>query len=279
MSLSFSGGTSGADLELKSSQFNKVRKLLHEYCGIYMQEGKEALVKARMMKRIRALGMNSIREYLDFMENDQSGAEFLALVDVLTTNKTSFFRENQHFEFLRTEVLPQVRNRDLKWWSAGCSSGEEPVTCAITWAEEMEDRGNGTLRILATDISHKVLNIAKRAEYPEERFAGIPKFVLHRYFRKSGASPPTYHVHPNIRNMIHYGRLNLKEQWPMKGPFHVIMCRNVMIYFNRETQQELTARFTRLLEPGGYFFLGHSESLSGHHPGLKNVRPAVYQKQ
>lgn len=265
-------------IELQHSEFNKVRKLLHDYCGIYIQEGKEALVRARMIKRIRVLKLGSIREYLDYMESDGSGAEFLNLVDVLTTNKTSFFRESQHFDFLRTEVLPKVQNRDLKWWSAGCSSGEEPVSCAITWLEERSESARGSLKILATDISHSMLQIGKQGIYSAERFQGLPGFVVNRYFGKIPGTPPGYQLGPDVRRMISYARLNLKDPWPMKGPFHIIMCRNVMIYFNRETQQQLVKRFQQLLEPGGYLFLGHSESLQGHNPDLRNVRPAVYQK-
>jgi len=265
-------------IELRQGEFNKVRKLLHDYCGIYIQEGKEALVKARMLKRIRFLKLGSIPQYLDYMESDASGAEFLNLVDVLTTNKTSFFRESQHFDFLRTEVLPGVQDRDLKWWSAGCSSGEEPISCAITWLEERTKPARGSLKILATDISQSMLQIGKQGLYPADRFQGLPGFVVNRYFSKVPGIPPSYQLQPEIRRMISYARLNLKQSWPMKGTFHIIMCRNVMIYFNRETQQKLVARFQQLLEPGGYLFLGHSEGLQGSNPELRNVRPAVYQK-
>ena len=265
-------------LELPSSDFNKVRKLLHDYCGIYIQEGKEALVKARMLKRIRLLKLRGFKEYLDYMDSDQSGAEFLALVDVLTTNKTSFFRESQHFEFLRNEVFPHTGNRDLKWWSAGCSSGEEPVSCAITWLEEQSGNSRGSLKILATDIAQSMLQIGKSGVYSAEKLHGIPGFVVNKYFSKVPGHPPSYKLDPSVRKMISYGRLNLKESWPMKGPFHVIMCRNVMIYFNRETQQELVSRFHRLLEPGGYLFLGHSESMQDNSSRFRNIKPAVYKK-
>lgn len=266
-----------ARVELQQSEFDKVRKLLHDYCGIYIQEGKEALVRARMLKRIRFLKLGSFRAYLDYMESDASGAEFLNLVDVLTTNKTSFFRESQHFDFLRSEVLPAVRDRDLKWWSAGCSSGEEPVSCAITWLEERTEPARGSLKILATDISQSMLQTGKQGIYAAERFQGLPGFVVNRYFSKIPGSLPAYLLNQDVRRMISYARLNLKESWPMSGPLHVIMCRNVMIYFNRDTQQQLVSRFQQMLEPGGYLFLGHSESLQGNNPKLRNVRPAVYQ--
>jgi len=266
-------------LELKDSEFNKVRTMLYDYCGINMQEGKEALVKARLLKRIRVLGLGSFRDYFKYIESDNSGGEFLSLVDVLTTNKTSFFRESAHFDFIRTDILPSLTNRSVKWWSAGCSSGEEPISCAITWQEEQEAGMSGNVKIMATDISQPVLQKAKIGEYPAESFRGIPGFVLNKYFDNVSKDSGRYRVKPEIRSMISYGRLNLKEHWPMKGPFHIIMCRNVMIYFNRETQQKLVSRFHSLLEPGGYLFLGHSENISGNNKLFTNIRPAVYQKR
>ncbi|MDG5766761.1 protein-glutamate O-methyltransferase CheR [Balneolales bacterium ANBcel1] len=266
-------------LELKSSEFKKVSTLLYDYCGINMHEGKEALVRARLLKRIRKLGLGSFKEYFDYVESDNAGAEFLSLVDVLTTNKTSFFRESAHFDFIRKEVIPEIRDRHVTWWSAGCSSGEEPVSWAITWLEERVAGHRGSARILATDISSIVLNKAKAGIYPVEHIKGIPEYIRKRYFIKNPADPLTCRITDEVRSMIRYGRLNLKEQWPMKGPFHIIMCRNVMIYFDQPTQKKLIDRFVNMLEPGGYLFLGHSETISGTHSGLKNVRPAVYRKK
>ncbi|MDI6402435.1 protein-glutamate O-methyltransferase CheR [Balneolaceae bacterium ANBcel3] len=266
-------------LELKSSDFNKIRSVLYDYCGIDMHEGKEALVKARVLKRLRMLKMTTFKEYFDYMESDASGAEFLALVDVLTTNKTSFFRESAHFDFIRSEVIPKIHGQNVTWWSAGCSSGEEPVSWAITYLEEKKKGFNGSARILATDISSIVLQKAKRAMYSKENMEGMPDIIRRDYFMRSPMDPDMYQVKENVRSMIRYGRLNLKEAWPMKGPFHIIMCRNVMIYFDRPTQSKLVDRFCDLLAPGGYLFLGHSESISGSSHGLKNIKPAVYQKK
>ncbi len=256
-----------------------VRKRLLDYCGIDISDGKEALVKARILKRIRRLGVRNFEDYFDYIEMDKSGAEFLALVDVLTTNKTSFFRESTHFDFIRSEIIPEIRNRNVTWWSAGCSSGEEPVSWAITYLEEKKAGTGGSVRILGTDISGTVLQKAKRGLYAQELLNGIPGFIRKRYFKKSSVDPDKYEVAEKVRSMIRYGRLNLKDSWPMSGPFHIIMCRNVMIYFNRSTQEKLIDRFYNMLEPGGYLFLGHSESISGNHSGMTNVKPAVYRKK
>lgn len=269
-----SEGKSG--LDLRKSEFQKVRSMLYDYCGINLHDGKEALVRARLMKRIRKLGMNSFEEYLNFLETDESGAEFLSLVDVLTTNKTSFFRENEHFDFIRREVIPNMAGRHVKWWSAGCSSGEEPVTCSIILQEEKSAMPGAAVKILATDISRDVLQVARTGIYTDQRLSEIPASLRSKYFVK--VEEGKYGVNNSVRQMITYGRLNLQESWPMRGPFHVIMCRNVMIYFNRQTQQELVSRFYNILEPGGYLFLGHSESVTGGNHGFTNIRPAVYQK-
>ncbi|MGM0459281.1 MAG: CheR family methyltransferase [Bacteroidota bacterium] len=265
-----------AQITLGKDDFNRVRKLLHGYSGIYLHEGKEALVRARLMKRIRRLGMVGFQEYLDYVESDETGGEFLSLVDVLTTNKTSFFREKQHYDFLVEMVIPQMSGRQYKWWSAGCSSGEEPVTLAMTLLEQPEFQKRFSIKLLATDLSRDVLQRAKYGVYPPEKTRDLPAYFLKNYFTEQEDG---YQVNPVIRELITYGRLNLLEKWPMRGPFHVIMCRNVMIYFNRETQMELVSRFYDLLEPGGYLFLGHSESVSGKDHGFVNISPAVYQKR
>lgn len=263
-------------LKLSDEEFQKVRQVIHDYSGIFINEGKEALVQSRLMKRIRKTGVRSFSEYFDYIEQDKSGAEFLAMVDVLTTNKTSFFREIKHFDFIQQWVLPEMQGRDVKWWSAGCSSGEEPITTAITLLENKQHVHWNSVKILATDLSNKVLQTAKQGIYPDTRMGDVPAFIKEKYFKSDGVG--LYQVNKNIREMITYGRLNLNDNWPLKGPFHVIMCRNVMIYFNRQTQTQIVEKFYRLLEPGGYLFLGHSEGLPKEVKGFKNLAPAVYQK-
>lgn len=264
-------------MELRRSEFQKVRSMIYDYCGINLHEGKEALVRARLMKRIRKLGMGSFSQYLKYMEGDTSGAEFLALVDVLTTNKTSFFRESRHFDFIRNRVIPEIAGRRVKWWSAGCSTGEEPISCAITLLEEHHKVANGAVKILATDLSGEAVRFAKAGVYSLQKLEGVPNFIRNKYFRK--VRPAYYKASDNVTDMITYGRLNLKKSWPLKGPFHVIMCRNVMIYFDQQTQRELVSRFYDILEPGGYLFIGHSESVPHGNRGFLNMQPSVYQKR
>lgn len=264
---------------LKSSHFLQVRRILHDYTGIYLSDGKEALVRARLIKRLRAHGMGSFDEYLKLIENDPAGKEFLAFVDVLTTNKTNFFRENQHFDYIRDNILPGIQGRNVTWWCAGCSSGEEPYTAAITILEDSTSGSAGRIRILGTDISSTVLHKAKRGEYTEDQVRGVSPQILRKYFNIVSNNPAIYRIDKEVAGMISFARLNLQEQWPMKGPFNVIMCRNVMIYFNRETQQKLISRFYDFLEPGGHLFLGHSESITSFQHRFTNVCPAVYQKR
>ena len=262
-------------MELKKAEFQKVQGLIYKYCGINLHEGKEALVRARLMKRMRKLEIREFSSYLTFMEEDTSGAEFLSLVDVLTTNKTNFFRESKHFDFIRQEVIPAMGNRPVKWWSAGCSTGEEPVSWAITLLEEQR-KWASNVKILATDLSRDVVHFAKEGVYSSKKMAEVPMPVKKKYFR---TLQDGHQVREEVMDMITYGGLNLKKPWPLKGPFHMIMCRNVMIYFNQQTQQRLVSRFCDLLESGGYLFLGHSESVSTENKRFLNVRPAVYQKR
>lgn len=263
-------------MKLKQSHFKTIQQKIYEYCGINLHEGKQALVRARVMKRIRKLGMNDFSQYLEYLEQDGGDKEFLALVDVLTTNKTSFFRESQHFDFIQNKVIPEIKGRrGVKWWSAGCSTGEEAISCSIVLQEQHLKRN--AVKILATDISRDVIQVAKKGVYANKKVSELSPKIRNRYFRRINES--NYQITREVRNMITYGRLNLKRKWPLDGPFHVIMCRNVMIYFNRETQQELVSRFYDLLEPKGYLFIGHSESVANTGNGFDNILPAVYRKK
>lgn len=253
-----------------------VQKMVHEYCGIYMQESKIALVQSRLMKRLRALGLPGFSEYLEYLSADASGQEFLSMIDVLTTNKTSFFREAQHFDFINRHIIPDLNGRTVKWWSAGCSSGQEPVTCAINLLEARGSYPWKSVKILATDLARDIIQEAKQAVYPLAKMKDVPAGIIEKYFNR--LDDQLVQVCPEVLDMITYGRLNLTENWPLKGPFQLIMCRNVMIYFNRQTQKELINKFYHLLEPGGFLFLGHSESISPDNKGFNNVAPAVYQK-
>ena len=264
--------------DLTRDDFGRIRKMVYDYCGINLHDGKQALVRGRLMKRLRMLQMQSFADYLDYVDSDSSNKEFLLLIDILTTNKTSFFRESSHFDFLRDEVIPKLGDGPVKWWSAGCSSGEEPITMAVTLLEELNMVRNPLVKLLATDLSTEVLKVAKEGIYSEDKLEGMPKYMLHKYFRKQAGEKVLYRVQPNVQKMITYGRLNLLGEWPMKGPFQIIMCRNVMIYFDKITQQNLVRRFYDMLEPGGYLFVGHSESVTNKEIGFTTVQPAAYQK-
>ncbi|HSM88810.1 MAG TPA: protein-glutamate O-methyltransferase, partial [Desulfobacterales bacterium] len=252
-----------AAAELNPKQFQKISDMVYRTAGINLKEGKEALVRSRLMKRLRVLGMSRVEDYIEFIDSDQGTGEVAALIDVMTTNKTSFFREVDHFHFLREQVLPGLNRTRVRFWSAACSSGEEPYTLAILLREHLPDVERKDVRILATDISRRMLDKALQAVYPQDVVDEVPSPAYRKYFtaqRKDRSG--SWQVTAEARALVHFTYLNLMDPWPMKGPFQVIFCRNVMIYFDKPTQQELINRFWDYLEPGGHLFVGHSEGLS-----------------
>jgi chemotaxis protein methyltransferase CheR len=214
------------------------------------------------------------------VQEDSTGEALAALIDALTTNHTSFFRESAHFDFLKQTILPALRGRDrLSIWSAACSSGEEPYTIVFCLLEALGEAALSKIRILATDISTRVLASAQRGAYPVERFETMPAAQVHRYLlRGENRWKGWYQVKPALRAAVEFRRLNLMEPFSHLGPFPVIFCRNVMIYFDRPTQQDLVNRLAGCLEPGGYLLIGHAESLNGVEHPLEYIRPAVYGK-
>ena len=203
--------------------------------------------------------------------------ESAKLVDELTTNKTSFFREASHFDVLRNKIIPSLKDRRLRIWSAGCSSGEEPYTLAMTVKEAGTALDGVDVRILATDLSERMLEKARAGVYAEETLADVAPPLRQKYFEPAGEEQ--WRVKPILKSLIQFAPLNLQQAWPMKGPFNAIYCRNVMIYFDRETRQKLVTRYAELLAPGGFFFVGHSESLTGITHTLRYVEPAAYQRE
>ena len=261
---------------LSPAHFERIIALLHAHAGIRMRAGKEGLVRARLTKRLRVLGLSDFDQYLDLVEREPSRREFTEMVDALTTNKTSIFREQAHFDFLQHEVLPSCPG-PIRLWSAGCSSGEEPYTLAMILRETLTEPSARQAKILATDISHRVLATAKAGIYPAESLDEAPRGYVQKYWRPvSGGGAPRLEAGPALRSMIQFGKLNLMEKWPMRGPFDAILCRNVMIYFDKATQQTLVQRYWELLRPGGFLFVGHSESLTGLSHRFQYVQPAVY---
>lgn len=276
-------GPSGLTPQDLEGQFDTISRLMYSISGVHLSEKKRDLVKARLSKRLRTLGWSSLREYVRFVQTAEGKDELARMVDSLTTNKTSFFREPAHFDFVRERILPEyaASGRPLSIWSAGCSSGEEPYTLAMVLSESLADVSRRGDRILATDISQDMLTMARNGVYEESRMADLPEPLLMKWFARR-SDPETkkvqYEVSADLREIVTVARLNLMQRWPMKGPFDFIFCRNVMIYFDRQTRSRLVERFADMLAPGGYLFVGHSESLSSVTQKLRYVQPAVYRK-
>jgi len=266
-------------VQLKEEHFKKISEIVYRSSGINLKKGKEALVRARLAKRLRARGISNVQAYLEYIQSAAGRHEQALFIDAMTTNKTSFFREAEHFNFLRDHVFPELKGDRLRFWSAACSSGEEPYTLAIWLREHLSDIDSRDALILATDISRRMLEKAHLAVYPAETLQSLPSPQFRKYFnRLNGKRTGSYCVVDSIRKMVRLAWLNLLEPWPMKGTFNVIFCRNVMIYFDRPTQQQLIHRFYELLEPGGYLFVGHSEGLSSIRHNFRYMRPATYRK-
>lgn len=265
---------------LRNSDFEAIARLVHETCGISLRDGKQELVKARLMKRMRELAISDFAVYLERVKTDHTGAELDRMLDLLTTNKTSFFRESQHFDLLRTAVIPELPGRRIRVWSAACSSGEEPYTIAMTLRACLPSPDSFDARILATDISTRVLAKARAATYEAETLASLPPGYAGRFFTGVDAGGRRlYRVVDEVRRLVSLARLNLLEAWPMKGPFDAVFCRNAMIYFDKPTQEALVNRYWSLLRPGGWLFVGHSESLAGMKHPFEYIQPAAYRKE
>src|SRR5664280_100729 len=266
-------------LKLSSRQFDIISRLVYQVSGIDLHEGKEELVKARLIKRLRHLKIFGFDRYLKYLANDKSGSEIRAMVYVLTTNKTNFFRESGHLDYLRDEIITGLGNDQIRLWSAGCSSGEEPYSIAITLCEAMPDIEKCDIKILATDISDRMMEQARQGLYGEDTLKGMPPQLKRKYFQKAEAGiGHRYRVVPLLQSMVCFAKLNLMDEWPMRGLFDVIFCRNVMIYFDKQTQEKLVKRFWSQLRAGGYLMVGHSESLTFMAHDYRYIKPAVYQK-
>jgi len=267
-----------ANERLSDSEFEQISDLAYRTCGINLKQGKREMVQARLARRIREGNFKSFHEYYTAVMADRTGKEITGLVNALTTNFTAFYREPAHFHFLRQKVAP-IPHRPLRIWSAACSSGEEPFTIAFSLLEELGEPGSDKVRIFATDISTRALATAEHATYASQRLDDIPAEWLRKYLLRGKAGAQVwYRVKPHIRSMIEFRRLNLMEPFTSLPTFDVIFCRNVMIYFDRSTREELVGRLVERLVPGGYLFVGHSESLNAFDHGLEYIKPAVYRR-
>ena len=266
---------------MESATFKKFSNIVYENCGITLSDGKEALVCARVGKRMRTLGIPDHRSYLRYIEQDDSGAEVVQLLDVISTNVTHFFREPSHFDFINetvTEWLGQGLRR-LRFWSAACSTGEEPYSLAMTLHDMLGERAMD-IKILATDISTRVLKQAQEGIYAGEKLKPIEPARRKRFFKKTlNGSSDQYAVSDELKQLMVFRRLNLATPpFPMRGPLDIVLCRNVMIYFDNTVRSRLLAEAYRLLKPGGYLIVGHAESLTGMMSNFKSVKPSIYIK-
>ncbi len=275
-------------LKMPDKVFEKLSSFINSEYGIKMQPVKRVMLQSRLQKRLRELKMASYEEYCDFVFSKEGEAmELIHMIDVVTTNKTDFYREPAHFEFLKNTVLPEFLlknktkpNKTLKVWSAGCSSGEEVYTLGIVLSEFFEKHKNFDFSIFGTDISFRILQKAVDAVYPEERVVNIPMEIKKKYFlRSKNRTKPTVRIIPELRKKASYQRLNfMDENYNINEYFDVIFCRNVLIYFDRPTQQKVINKLSTKLKTGGYFFLGHSESITGMEVPLVQLKPTVFMK-
>jgi chemotaxis protein methyltransferase CheR len=265
---------------LRASEFELISKLAYQHFGLDLSPSKQSLVSARLGKRLRELGLRSFREYYDHVTSDRTGAAMASMVDCLTTNHTSFFRELRHFDFLCETVVPELRSRShIYLWSAACSSGEEPYSIAMSLLEQSHPEAETRVKIMATDISTRVLEKARCGTYTTDRVKEIPPLMLQRYLQKDhGTGAGSYTFKKNVRSMIEFRQLNLMDRLQDGRRYSVIFCRNIMIYFDKPTQQDLVHRMSAHLEDGGYLFIGHAESLNLISHELDYVSPAIYRK-
>jgi chemotaxis protein methyltransferase CheR len=272
------------DIALTDTDLRAIVRLVYDRSGISLHDGKRALVAARLQKRLRAGGFHTYRDYLVHVEQDHTGQELILLLDAIATNHTSFFRERQHFDLLVERVLPALANGGrpsrLDVWSAGCSTGEEPYTIAMTLLDHLSPQMLPAVRILASDLSTKALRAAQAGVYRLDRVADVPAETLRRHFEKGlGAQAGLARVHGHVRRLIEFQRMNLLDIDDLGRRFAFIFCRNVMIYFDRAVQQRVVSMLERHLAPGGYLFLSHSEGLAGISHGLEWSGPAVYRRR
>lgn len=272
------------EFRFTDDDFAFIRRLVGEQTGINLSDGKREMVYGRLARRLRERAIGSFAEYCKLLEGDDG--EIMHLVNAITTNLTSFFRENHHFEYLRNTLLPELlelnrHSRRLRIWSAGCSTGEEPYSLAITLKESLPAHNGWDVKILATDIDTNVLDKARRGVYAQDSVRNVPPERVQRWFRRgAGANAGKVQVNPVLQELVRFRQLNLMhESWPMKGRFDAIFCRNVVIYFDKPTQKRLFARYAQALDARRHLFIGHSETLFQICDEFEPVGNTVYRKR
>lgn len=269
------------EFEYTFEDFHALRQLSNQHSGILVPDDKFDMFYSRLSKRVRALGLSNFKQYCNYLKQHPEH-EFTEFINSVTTNLTSFFREKHHFEFLVQTVIPELlkknhHDRTIKLWSAGCSTGEEPYTLAITLREQVPE--SWQIKILATDLDTNVLATAAQGIYPFDRVGSLPKSTLSRWFQRgSGPNANQVRVKKELRELIRFKQLNLMQDWPMRGHFDFIFCRNVLIYFDKPTKERLAQRYGELLRDGGHLFIGHSESLHQLDTPFELLGNNIYKK-
>ncbi len=259
--------------------FEKIQRLVYEKAGIDLNDSKRQLVSARLAKNLRRHNCWTYEEYLQKVERDSTGESLIGLIDALTTNFTSFLREEAHFDFMRREILPKLKGLgSVDVWCAAAATGEEPYTLLFTMLDAFNETAT-RCRVLATDISTRALQTAQKAIYSADRFSNVPREWLPKYLlRGEGDYKGLYRIKSEVVRCVEFRRLNLIEAFDPGRLFPLISCRNVMIYFDVATQEKVVRRLSTFLEPGGYLFVGHSEGLTRVKHQLRFIQPAIYQK-
>lgn len=271
-------------IKMDDQSFARLSSYVTQQYGIKLPEGKRSMLESRLNKKVKSLGMVRYKEFLDHIFSDEGKqTDLFDVIDLITTNKTDFFREPAHFSYLAGEFLPeytsQLGNKNLKIWSAGCSTGEEPYTLIMVLEEFKKRFPEVTYQLLATDISFRVIQTAFSGMYTMDRLLAVSQELKKKYFLRSKTNSALARVKPDYRKKIQYKRLNLMDTnfGLLKSNYDIIFCRNVMIYFDKPTQERVIQKFCSHLKPGGLLFIGHSESIIGMNVPLKQVRPTVYQ--
>lgn len=269
-------------IAITKNEYARLAEYVKENYGIYLKEGKQTLITSRLYNELLKSNCSSFTQYYEYILSDKTGRALTAFIDKITTNHTFFMREADHFYYFRDKVLPYlsltVNNKDLRIWSAGCSSGQEPYTLAMILNDYFKDnKGLWDTKILATDISNKVLIEAKNGIYTGDEVSSLPSLWRLNYFQK--LSNGNYKIIDDIKKEVIYRKFNLMEKhFPFSKKFHAIFCRNVMIYFDDKTKIDLVRKFYDIMEYGGYLFIGHTESLPRDEIGFQYIMPAVYRK-
>ena len=267
------------EFEYTKKDFERIAKIIYKVSGISLSDRKQDMVYSRLARRLRKVGKTSFTDYLDFVVSDnQEQKEF---VNSLTTNLTHFFREEHHFDYLTDVLFPEIfskYNKRIRIWSAGCSTGEEPYTLAMVWEHLKNKPSNIDFKILATDLDTNVIETGQRGVYSVDKLAPISEEYLKWFEQTNECTPNQKQVDEQLKKYIYFKQLNLMQDWPMSGPFQLIICRNVLIYFDKPTQEKLVRRYYDLLEPGGCLILGHSESLGNNRDLFDNLGKTIFRK-